>query len=250
MSQPRLFVINLERSPERRLFMSERLCRFGLKHEFISAVDGKSLTERDMVPYNREKRWRMFGCDLTPNEIGCYLSHFRLYEKIVEENIDRAVILEDDVDVAPDFPSVLRALSDAPDDWEFIRLAGLRQRKGKTVADLIDGYRIVRLLNTGAGTQAYLVTRGGARKLLEYAREIFRQLDITIDRYWENGLRIMAVQPYPVRSNGEFQSTIASNEIDGWRQPGKRWLRVSIKMDKSIDSVRKQICNARIYLGG
>ena len=79
-----------------------------------------------MVPYNREKRWRMFGCDLTPNEIGCYLSHFRLYEKIVEENIDRAVILEDDVDVSADFPSVLRALNDAPDDWEFIRLAGLR----------------------------------------------------------------------------------------------------------------------------
>ena len=106
-NQPRLFVINLDRSPDRRQFMSEQFSRLRLHFEFCRAVDGGALTERDLAPYDREKRWRAFGCDLTANEIGCYLSHYRLYERIVEEKIPRAVILEDDTELSDDFPAIV-----------------------------------------------------------------------------------------------------------------------------------------------
>lgn len=247
-TQPRLFVINLDRSPDRRRFMAERFDRLGMQHEFVAAVDGSALSQRDLAPYNREKRLKAFGCDLTPNEIGCYLSHYRLFEKIVDENIPRAMVFEDDVVVADDFPDVVRSLSEAPNDWEFIRLAGTRPRRGREVARLCGDYRVVRLLNTACGAQAYLVNLRGARKLLTYGREMTRQIDLTIDRYWENGLRIMAVQPYPVWSSDRFQSDIGADGDNVWRQPGMQLLRLRIKTAKMVDSINKRASNLRIYL--
>lgn len=225
--------------------MSEQLSRLGLPFDVFRAVDGRTLTEGDLVAYNREKRLRSFGDDLTPTEIGCYLSHYRLYRKIVAERIPRAVVFEDDTEISDDLPAILRALEDAPESWEFIRLAGLRERKGKDVARLGHGYRVVRLRHTACGAQAYIVNQQGARKLLDYGKEITRQVDITIDRYWENGLRIMAVQPYPVWTSSRFVSTIGAQKVDVWRQPGKRALRLPILAAKRLDGVNRRIYNLR-----
>lgn len=241
----RLFVINLARSPDRRQFMSEQLLRLGLPFDVFRAVDGHTLTDGDLVAYNREKRLRSFGDDLTPTEIGCYLSHYRLYRKIVTERIPRAVVFEDDTEISDDLPAILRALENSPESWEFIRLAGLRERKGKEVAYLGHGYRAVRLRHTACGSQAYIVNQQGARKLLDYGKEITRQVDITIDRYWENGLRIMAVQPYPAWPSSRFVSTIGAQKADVWRQPGKRSLRLPILAAKRLDSVNRRIYNLR-----
>lgn len=246
--RPRIFVINLARSPDRRRFIGDRLGRLGLDHEFVTAADGAALTEDDLVNYDREARLKAFGCDLLPNELGCYLSHYRIYQKIIAESIPRALILEDDVEVSDDLPAILEALADAPADWELIRLSGLRARKGRKIADLAPGYRVVRLLDVACGAQAYLLNRQGAEKLAAYGKKITRQVDVMLDRYWDNGLRIMAVQPYPVQPSRNFESTIGPPRIDAWRLPGKRALRLRIKAAKSVDSLRKRLCNWRILL--
>ena len=115
-NRPRILVINLARSPDRRRFIGDRLGRLGLDHEFFPAVDGAALTEDDLVNYDRKARLKAFGCDLLPNELGCYLSHYRIYQKIIAESIPRALILEDDVEVSDDLPAILEALADAPAD--------------------------------------------------------------------------------------------------------------------------------------
>ncbi len=246
--RPRIFVINLARSPDRRRAMAGRLDELGLVHEFFAAVDGATLTEADLENYDREARLKAFGCDLQPNEIGCYLSHYRIYEKIVAENIPRALILEDDLDFSGDLPAILDSLAAAPAEWELVRLSGLRARRGRKIAEIAPGYRVVRLLDVACGAQAYLLNRQGAGKLVDYGKKITRQVDVMLDRYWDNGLRIMAVQPYPVQPSRAFDSTIGPPQIDAWRLPGKRALRLRIKAAKSIDSLRKRLLNLRILL--
>ena len=225
------------------------LDRLGLDHEFFPAVDGAALTEGDLVNYDRKARLKAFGCDLLPNEIGCYLSHYGIYQKIIAENIPRSLILEDDVEVSDDLPAILVALADAPADWELIRLAGIRARKGRKIANILPGYRVVRLLDVASGTQAYLLSQRGAGKLAAYGKKIIRQVDVMLDRYWDNGLRIMAVQPYPIHPSRDFDSTIGPAQIDAWQVPGKRALRLRIKAAKSVDSLRKRLCNLAILLG-
>ncbi len=247
-NRPRIFVINLLRSPDRRRVIDGRLGELGLDHEFFPAADGAALTEDDLVNYDRKARLGAFGCDLVPNELGCYLSHYRIYEKIVAEHIPRALILEDDVEVSDDLPAILEALADAPADWELVRLSGLRARKGRKISEIAPGYSVVRLLDVACGAQAYLLNRQGAEKLTAYGKKIIRQVDVMLDRYWDSGLRIMAVQPYPVQPSGDFESTIGPPQIDAWRVPGKRALRLRIKAAKSVDSLRKRLCNLRFML--
>ena len=247
-ASPRIFVINLLRSPDRRRVIAGRLGELGLDHEFFPAADGAALTEDDLVNYDRKARLKAFGCDLLPNELGCYLSHYRIFEKIIAENIPRALILEDDVEVSDDLPAILEALADAPADWELVRVSGLRARKGRNIANIAPGYRVVRLLDVACGTQAYLLNRQGAEKLAAYGKKIIRQVDVMLDRYWDNGLRIMAVQPYPVQPSRNFESTIGPPQIAAYRAPGKRTLRLRIKAAKSVDSLRKRLFNLSILL--
>ncbi len=79
-------------------------------------------------------------------------------------------------------------LADAPAEWELVRLSGLRARRGRKIADIAPGYRVVRLLDVACGAQAYLLNRHGAEKLAAYGRKITRQVDVMLDRYWDNGL--------------------------------------------------------------
>ena len=43
------------------------------------------------------RKLEKFGRELTPGELGCSLSHIRLWEKMVKENIPEVLILEDDL---------------------------------------------------------------------------------------------------------------------------------------------------------
>ena len=46
----KIYVISLDCTPERYAYVKKQLDKFNLKHERFSAVDGKSITVKDMGP--------------------------------------------------------------------------------------------------------------------------------------------------------------------------------------------------------
>lgn len=76
--------------------------KYGLEYEFFDAVDGNLLTY-DYVSKCRARSDGWYHQDwgkahsMKPGEIGVALSHLGIYKKIIEEQIEWAVILEDDV---------------------------------------------------------------------------------------------------------------------------------------------------------
>ena len=131
--------------------------------------------------------------------MGCYLSHYRLLKKIIDENIEIAVILEDDIHLAPDFVEICQNLPNIDYRWDIIRLCGLRARKYQEIAPFYQHYHLVKLLNTACGMQAYAVTTGGAKKLLKLLEVMIFPVDITLDNYWTRpDIDFYAIQPYPV----------------------------------------------------
>lgn len=92
----RTFVINLARNPERRVFMEKQLDFLGMSYEIIEGVDGKTLPARFPL-FDPLASSLGNGQALTKGELGCALSHRSIYEKMLQENISRAFILEDDV---------------------------------------------------------------------------------------------------------------------------------------------------------
>lgn len=94
-----IMCINLETKTERREFMVEQLDRLGFPYKIFKAVDGKKINIHDnVVEYNEN----LFGYKplrnrhLSYGEIGCMLSHYFVYKKMLATSHDYFLILEDD----------------------------------------------------------------------------------------------------------------------------------------------------------
>jgi glycosyl transferase family 25 len=85
-----VYVVSLRRATERRQFMEEHLRELGIEYAVIDAVRG------DALDPDCRKELNPAG-NLSPAEVGCYLSHVQIYERMIKENIPVALILEDDI---------------------------------------------------------------------------------------------------------------------------------------------------------
>ncbi|GMR42514.1 hypothetical protein PMAYCL1PPCAC_12709 [Pristionchus mayeri] len=92
----KIMVINLRRRPERRKIM-EGICDvIGIECEFVEATDGRSLPssypltqlESFLDPSSKRK--------MTNGEVGCFLSHYRIWESVVADGLSRVLVMEDD----------------------------------------------------------------------------------------------------------------------------------------------------------
>ncbi len=255
MSELAVFVVNMARDLERRRYMEGRLAELGMTAEFIDAVDGRQLNAAGRAAYDRKRALRVYGVEMLDSEIGCYLSHRGLYERMRREGIEVALILEDDVRIDPAFPAIVRALLECPfRGWEVIRFDSKRGRvtaprsrkfAGARVAVLPDGAGLYRLGTHVLGVGAYLIRREGAERMLRYGSRIFMPIDQTMDRFWENGIVPYVVRPFPVRQAEDFGS---HSEADRGRQrrAGQGLaVRVRRRAQRLEDGVRKRVFNLR-----
>lgn len=101
----RTYVINLARSPERRAHITAELGKTGIQYEIVSAVDGRDLNLADTQIVDPA-----FAGEYPahPGIVGCALSHLEVYRKVLDDGLEMACVLEDDVLV----PADLGALTD------------------------------------------------------------------------------------------------------------------------------------------
>ncbi len=93
-----VFVINLEKDIERKLFMEKQLQSLGLPYEFVSATNGHTLPDSEILKmYDAEAAFATHGHHLSKTQIACADSHRRIYEIIKARKLPWALILEDDV---------------------------------------------------------------------------------------------------------------------------------------------------------
>ncbi|WP_239326534.1 glycosyltransferase family 25 protein [Snodgrassella gandavensis] len=101
------FLINLDRRPDRLMFVKQQLENLGIAFERVSAVDGNCLTDEQKVFFNQQRFALECKRKAVNGEIGCALSHQAVWQRIVAENIPYALILEDDVQLKPELVSLL-----------------------------------------------------------------------------------------------------------------------------------------------
>jgi GR25 family glycosyltransferase involved in LPS biosynthesis len=93
-----VFVINLEKDTERRVFMEKQLQSLGLSYEIVSATNGYNLSDAEIQKvYDSQAAFAAHGHHLSKTQVACADSHRRIYEIIKSRNLPWALILEDDV---------------------------------------------------------------------------------------------------------------------------------------------------------
>ena len=89
-----LFVINLARSTQRLANTQTQLARVSLPFERIDAVDGAQLsTLQKYLHYSPQLNKQQYHYPLSNGQIGCYLSHRKAWQKIVDEKLKYAIVL-------------------------------------------------------------------------------------------------------------------------------------------------------------
>ena len=108
--------------------------------------------------------------------VGCYLSHISIWQKMVEQKIEKCLIFEDDVEFENDFKEKFKknVENKIPKDADavFLDVAWCHKE------DYYDGY-LTKMKGQFFGTHAYIITLQGAQK---YLSKIF-PIEIQIDAY-------------------------------------------------------------------
>lgn len=107
MGFDRIFMINLLRRPERRIKMERSFKEIGLDVEHVAAVDGQKLSQEYLeeigVKYLPGYADPFQHRPMTKGEIGCFLSHYKVWEQQVARGLNEVLVLEDDIRFEPYF---------------------------------------------------------------------------------------------------------------------------------------------------
>lgn len=237
-----VFVISLKDETVRRDKMAQKMAALNLPFTFFDAVDGRGFDVAALRDYAGLKRRLWFGKDLTGGEMGCIYSHRALWQKIIDETIPAALILEDDVILKDDFPAVLQSLLAHPYPWKMVRFLGspkvarLRQRR---VADLEHGYHLTRLSTSPGGAHAYVIKCEAAKILCASMQRIAYPNDTLMGRPWVTGLPVLTVQPGLAIQDLSLDSAIGEarfekNKLRGWEGAAYPLTRAGFKLYETM----------------
>lgn len=157
--------------------------------------------------YNRHERQRLYANDLTLGEVGCYDSHYAVWKALAASNDDIWCILEDDIDLTPDFALKVAEAVDVATPWGIMRLSEGGAAGPWSVGDLPCGAMLHDYRKQPGGTQGYLIRREAALRLLQYGKDIVHPVDDMMNRNWEHGIRMLSMSPGVVSHRDDILGT-------------------------------------------
>tara|TARA_B110000211_G_C14082723_1_gene555326 strand:+ start:457 stop:1236 length:780 start_codon:yes stop_codon:yes gene_type:complete len=203
-----VWVINLDKSPDRMARMDEGLRAQGLTYKRIPGIDGRAELYRLLPKVDRVAYERNMGQELLPGKVGCYFSHLSAWQRLIESGQEMALILEDDVVFHADFRDALALAIRAKAHWDLLRLNRIRAKlpvsQGRIGPYLLNAY-----IGPCTGNGAYLIRRETARLLLGAMVPQTRAADHEINRFFVHGFRLRGLEPFPshVEDFGDSQIT-------------------------------------------
>ena len=173
----KVYLVNMDRSTDRLEIMQRRLLSLGLEYERVSAVDGSKLSMEDkkcVVSPN----WR-YPYSLTPGEVGCFLSHKKCWQNLIDSDEPWALVLEDDSVFHPKAKDYFQSTEWIPNGVQLIQFSYTKDStfSDKTVI-LPNGSHLVRVKQSSpCGTYAYLISREAAKRALELSNKVEGPID-------------------------------------------------------------------------
>ncbi|MFH1612295.1 MAG: glycosyltransferase family 25 protein, partial [bacterium] len=200
------YVINLDDAKDRLDDIKKSFELINIPFCKISAIDGKKLKKSDYFSIYKNLYYK----PLSLEEIGCYMSHIKCWKKVIDDGVDYAVILEDDVLVDKRLINFLSLFSKIEWlSWDIIKLIS-SVRKAKIIYQKLDNnLNIVKYHPQSVSTCGQIITQKAAKKLL-LKKNISRPVDVDLQFTWENNLNIFSLYP-DILNQQVVESTIVKS---------------------------------------
>lgn len=177
------YVLSLFDEFKRRDSIGAQLKDLSIDYEIIDAVDFRRASLDMKLAFVKKNKMSTIKRELVNGEVGCSLSHFRCYQKLLSSNVDWGLIIEDDADLgrlksgyiedllsavansAVEIDVVILGYSKLAKDNEsfFYRLEPIKKLINCRDFCLGKPWR-----NWTCGTVSYLISKTGAEKMLNY----------------------------------------------------------------------------------
>lgn len=165
-----LYYINLDTDIHRAQRMERQLKSWSVPFERIAAVKGSLLPGSVSAALTRGESINMKGT------LGCFLSHVSAWERLIESDLDYAMILEDDAKFLLPPPPSLAVFCKEDFDVLFInhRMAFTHEDQSDPRIQIKSVKEVVSFKPPSwraAGTDGYFISRTGAERLIEWVCE-------------------------------------------------------------------------------
>ena len=210
---PPIWVVNLKKSIDRRKYITKHLDELGLDFQLIEAVNGHNLTGKKLSAlYNAQDALRRIRREMSPGEIGCSLSHLKIYQKMIDEDVEEVIVLEDDAEINRDFLEILQRKIDFPPDRELLLLfhGGKYNTSFRKRRTIFKQYQIVKFVAPPYGTLGYLIKQSAARKLLTAGYPIQVPADQLTGGWIKTGVNLYGIYPSCIKHLNEFNRDVTT----------------------------------------
>jgi len=177
-----VFCINLDRRPERYDLFSKQRGVAELNIQRVSAVDGAAINPVKSPYISNQtkinilhKTRRSHGEIDTIGAIGCSLSHYSVWKRFLQSDAPHCLVLEDDAQVRHGLTELVKEASTGVPDFDVWLLS--YKLYDKTLLPV--GQDAWKSPVNFWGTSAYIVSRAGAKRLMED----FFPIECHLDKY-------------------------------------------------------------------
>ena len=209
-----IFVISLPDAFKRRAPLIAQLKEYDLNYEIFEAVDCRNGIPRDFEPlYCNESTRKSISRSLTPAEVGCALSHQMAYQRIKQEGLDAAIVLEDDAIITKVFADL--AIQVVDPDIDLLLLCHRLARVSMKSPKMLNGGSMAYVCKTKPSlTVGYFVTNRAADYFIKNSLPLSGPADWPVDLL---GINVFAAHPQIVHHSpldGGGHSYIEDDRIE------------------------------------
>lgn len=220
-----IFVINLKKSADRREYIATQLQTQNINFTFFEAIDGSDKKNPLLKRYNYIKRlWLTSGKMPTNGEIGCYASHYSLWQKCVDLG-EPIVVVEDDAGICEKASLALKIAENKIAEYGFLRLEEVENSATITIEQQLD-YTIKHISKNFWGTRAYAIAPWAANKLLANSKRWSVPVDNYIGANFLHGVESYHLTPNLAKNRCLFDTTIQTSKNEKtplYRKPSREF---------------------------
>ncbi|WP_261885115.1 glycosyltransferase family 25 protein [Vibrio pomeroyi] len=225
------YCITLNGNCSRQISTTNALKSVQVDFEFFIGVDAR-IDEHSLLTKIHEKKFLYnMGRAYAPGEVGCYASHYLVWQKCVELN-EPILVFEDHVDIETDtFRNTLAIAKQHIEQCGYIRLQNSKNRLNYPVCKY-ENQNLVKYLKVPQGTAGYALSPNAAKAFIKHSQTFRHPVDVFLRNTWIHNQPMFGVNQAGMQRNSK-PSIIGNRKHQG----EKNYFVASMKLMNKLKSM-------------
>lgn len=160
-------VVSLIDEHERRQHIDSLFDAHNLDFSYFDAIN-KTQVEDTLQKHGLKVQ----SARMSAGEVACYLSHYCLWQQVIEHKLPYLMVFEDDIYFSKSAKTLLNNLDWLPSDFDVIKLETMYESVMiKVNTALQPPHKLYRMKTRHLGTAGYIISHNGAKNMIELVQQ-------------------------------------------------------------------------------